>query len=166
MITTRTTTGWTTTTFGATGDPFWLQKGAQWTGQCSNPFFHPFPTCLAVVCFLERCMRVSVCVHSHMPDPVLETQLKGMVLTGPEAGSQVSETELNVIPEAEMLARRSAIFVDLFDSIRFGTRLINSIWMSTWISVVLAAWIDCWLWQVFLPVCAAEYWVSDWASRW
>jgi len=72
-------------------------------------------------------MRVSVCVHSHMPDPVLETQLKGMVLTGPEAGSQVSETELNVIPEAEMLARRSAIFVDLFDSIRFGTRLINSI---------------------------------------
>jgi len=51
-----------------------------------------------------------------MPDPVLEAQLT-TVLTGADASNP-----LNVTAGPEMLTRRSAVFVDLFDTSRYGTR--------------------------------------------
>lgn len=52
---------------------------------------------------------------SNMPDPVLELQLSGSQLCGPDAG-------VNVLTGPDALIRRSAIFVDLFDTARYGTR--------------------------------------------
>jgi len=56
-------------------------------------------------------------MYSNMPDPVLELQLSGSQLCGPDAG-------VNVLTGPDALIRRSAIFVDLFDTARYGTRLI------------------------------------------
>jgi len=56
---------------------------------------------------------------SNMPDPVLEAQLT-TVLTGADAG--LCPNPLNVTAGPEMLTRRSAVFVDLFDTSRYGTR--------------------------------------------
>jgi len=56
-----------------------------------------------------------------MPDPVLESQLT-TVLTGPDP----TVHPLNVSGGPEMPTRRSAIFVDLFDTVRYGTRLLIS----------------------------------------
>jgi len=49
-----------------------------------------------------------------MPDPVLEAV---SVLTSPDAPE-------NVLRRPEFLSRRSAVFVDLYNSVRYGTRLI------------------------------------------
>lgn len=51
---------------------------------------------------------------SNIPDPVLESQLT-TVLTGPDTAD-------HVVTGRDLLARRSAIFVDLYDTARYGTR--------------------------------------------
>jgi len=54
-----------------------------------------------------------------MPDAVLESQL------GTLSASSDAENETSVLAGPEVARRRSAVFVDLYDTARYGTRLIH-----------------------------------------
>jgi len=81
--------------------------------------------------------------YSNMPDPVLESQLS-TVLTAPV--DAVRPHPCNVLAGPEMLTRRSAVFVDLFDTARYGTRSVPScVRFFTWYSTdeLMLSFVDC-----------------------
>jgi len=53
-----------------------------------------------------------MCVYSNMPDSVLESQLSD------------ADNHGNVLSSYDALTKRSAVFVDLYDAARYGTRSI------------------------------------------